>query len=71
MSKHIPVRVACMEISLASVLLCAMYGRALDWCFGHSADPITFHSWVEADGEPIRDPCDEPISSVYRRIFTV
>lgn len=71
MSGYVPLRVACMEVSLASVLLCALYGRALHWCFGHSLDPIAFHSWVEADGEPVREPGDEPITSVYRRIFAV
>jgi len=69
--RHVPARVACMEISLASVLLCTLYGRALDWCFGCSADPIAFHSWVEVNGEPVRAPGDEPITSVYRRVLTV
>jgi hypothetical protein len=71
MSKYAPVRIACMEISLASVLLCALRGRALDWCFGHSADPIAFHSWVEANGEPVLDPADEPIATLYRKVLVV
>ncbi|WP_232837138.1 lasso peptide biosynthesis B2 protein [Lentzea terrae] len=69
--RSVPLRVACLETSLASVLLCALYGQALEWCFGHSLDPIAFHSWVEADGEPVRDPHDEPIDTAYKRIFAV
>lgn len=67
----VPFRVACMEVSLAAVLLCAAQRRALDWCFGHSADPVSFHAWVEVDGLPLRDPRDEPVTAVYRRIFMV
>lgn len=70
-SDHIPLRIACMEVSLAAVLLCAARGRALDWCFGHAADPVGFHSWVEADGQPVRDPREEPITAVYQRIFAI
>lgn len=70
-SGRLPFQVACMELSLAAVLWCAIRGRSLDWCFGHSVDPIAFHSWVEVDGKPLRGAREEPVVAVYQRIFSV
>ncbi|GLZ29050.1 hypothetical protein Lesp02_12400 [Lentzea sp. NBRC 105346] len=70
-SRGFPGRVACMELSLTAVLVAAVEGRALDWCFGHSSDPVTFHSWVETEGTPVRHPDDEPVTPTYRRVLAV
>jgi hypothetical protein len=48
-----PGRAACMEVSLASVLIAALLRQRLDWCLGALSDPYRFHAWVEADGVPI------------------
>ena len=48
-----PGRAACLEQSLAAVLLAAVHRRRLDWCLGSAPDPYRFHAWVETDGTPI------------------
>ncbi|GGN14587.1 hypothetical protein GCM10011609_63940 [Lentzea pudingi] len=70
-SHWFPGRVACMELSLTTVLLGALRGLGLDWCFGHSRDPLTFHSWVEAQGVVVRHDDDEPVSPTYERVLAV
>jgi hypothetical protein len=61
-----PGRAACLEQSLAAVLLVAMHRRRLDWCLGSAPDPYRFHAWVEADGHPV------PASQFrYSRVLTV
>ena len=47
-----PGRAACLEQSLAAVLLSAVRRRRLDWCLGSASDPYRFHAWVEAGGQP-------------------
>jgi len=71
MSRWFPGRVACMELSLTTVLISATQGRGLDWCFGHSSDPLTFHSWVETGGGVVQLSDDEPVSATYRRVLAV
>lgn len=53
-----PGRTACMEVSLATVLLAAARRRRLSWCLGALPDPYRFHAWVEVDGRRIRPPDD-------------
>lgn len=48
-----PGRAACLEQSLAAVLLSAARRRRLDWCLGSAPDPYRFHAWVEADGQAV------------------
>lgn len=70
-SRWFPVRMACMEISLTTVLIAVAQGRELDWCFGHSSDPLTFHSWVETRGTVVQRSDDEPVSATYQRVLAV
>lgn len=48
-----PGRAACLEQSLAAVLLAAASRRRLDWCLGSATDPYRFHAWVEISGSPV------------------
>lgn len=58
-ARRFPGRAACMEISLAAVLLAAGRRHRLDWCLGALTDPYRFHAWVECAGrrwDPGFDP---------------
>lgn len=47
-----PVRAACAEISLGSVLAAALLGRRLNWCLGarFSPPPTEYHAWTAIPG---------------------
>jgi hypothetical protein len=68
-SRWYPGRVACLELSLTAVLTAAFLGVRVDWCFGFTVDPYSFHAWVEVAGEPVTHPADEPVPPTYRRVF--
>ncbi len=51
-----PVRVACLEESVAATLVLAAFGRGVRWCHGVIADPIRLHAWIEAEGHPVAEP---------------
>jgi hypothetical protein len=69
--RRYPGRAACLEQSLAAVLLAAAAGRRLDWCLGALADPYRFHAWVEAGGRPVPTR-DDPLTPLgYVRLFSV
>ncbi|OOC56457.1 hypothetical protein NOSIN_23665 [Nocardiopsis sinuspersici] len=51
-----PVRVACLEESVAAVLALAIRGRGVRWCHGVIADPIRLHAWIEVEGRPVEEP---------------
>lgn len=69
--RHYPGRAACLEQSLATVLLAAASGRRLDWCLGALADPYRFHAWVEAEGRPVSAWDDPPSPLGYVRLISV
>jgi len=66
-----PGRAACLELSLASVLLAALLCRRLDWCLGAAADPYRFHAWVETGGQPVPGPGEPAEHARYLRVLTV
>jgi hypothetical protein len=68
--RRYPGRAACLEQSLAAVLLAAARGRRLDWCLGALADPYRFHAWVEAEGRPVPTLGDPRLPSGYVRLFS-
>lgn len=70
-SRWFPGRVACMELSLTTVLIAAWRGLELSWCFGHSRDPLTFHSWVETQGVVVHHDDDDPVPPTYERVLAV
>jgi transglutaminase superfamily protein/coenzyme PQQ synthesis protein D (PqqD) len=70
-SRHFPGRVACLELSLTTVLAAVLLGRRVDWCFGYATDPRRFHAWVAVDGTPVTEPMDDPIAPTYRLVVRV
>lgn len=50
----LPLRVACLERSLAAVLLLAVHRRGITWCVGVRTPPLAMHAWLsDAEGRPI------------------
>jgi Transglutaminase-like superfamily/Coenzyme PQQ synthesis protein D (PqqD) len=66
-----PGRAACLELSLAAVLLAALSCRRLDWCLGAAADPYRFHAWVETGGQPVPGPGEPTEHARYLRVLKV
>jgi Transglutaminase-like superfamily/Coenzyme PQQ synthesis protein D (PqqD) len=66
-----PGRAACLELSLAAVLLAALSCRRLDWCLGAAADPYRFHAWVETAGQPVPGPGEPTEHARYLRVLKV
>jgi hypothetical protein len=54
-----PGRAACLEQSLAAVLVEVVRRRRLDWCLGSVPDPYRFHAWVEVAGQPVPTPTSQ------------
>ncbi|TWP46094.1 lasso peptide biosynthesis B2 protein [Lentzea tibetensis] len=54
--RYRPHRVACMEVSLATVLLAATQRRSVDWCIGARLMPYAAHAWIEVDGIVVGEP---------------
>ncbi|MGH3280306.1 MAG: lasso peptide biosynthesis B2 protein [Trebonia sp.] len=67
--RRYPGRAACLEQSLAAVLLGAVRRRRLDWCLGVAADPYRFHAWVEAAGQPVIIPGDPQPTAEFARML--
>jgi hypothetical protein len=65
-----PGRAACLEQSLAAVLLALVARRRLDWCLGSAPDPYRFHAWVAVDGKPVERADDDPTLDQYDLILT-
>ncbi|MFI8432550.1 lasso peptide biosynthesis B2 protein [Streptomyces sp. NPDC079020] len=54
---HAPVRTACLEESVAAVLLLSAHRLSVVWCHGIAADPVRLHAWVQTvDGGPVAEP---------------
>jgi hypothetical protein len=51
-----PARVACLEESIAAILVLALTGRRATWCHGVATDPIALHAWIEIGGLPVAEP---------------
>jgi len=66
-----PGRAACFELSLAAVLLAALFRVRLDWCLGAAADPYRFHAWVETGGQPVPGPGEPAEQTRFLRVLTV
>jgi hypothetical protein len=68
-ARFYPGRAACLELTLAAVLLAASRRRRLDWCLGSAPDPFRFHSWVEADGLAVPASATSWSQSGYTRVL--
>lgn len=58
---------ACLERSVAVLLLCASCRIRVCWCVGVRTPPFESHAWVEAAGEPVREPGD--VHRIYTTIL--
>lgn len=62
-------REGCLPRSLATVLLCRLYGQWPTWCVGaRRLPPFGAHAWVEVDGVPVEEPYP---SDYFRALFRV
>ncbi len=53
----LPMRIACLENSVAAVVILGQAGLIARWCHGASADPLRVHAWVETcSGVPVAEP---------------
>jgi hypothetical protein len=52
-ARHRSGRIACLERSLAAVLLAGLRRRRVTWCIGARLMPYGSHAWIEVDGQPI------------------
>ena len=69
-SGSVPFRVACLERSLAAVLLGIAYRRPVGWCIGvRITPPLTGHSWVQLDGQPVGE--EQALIDNHRILLTV
>jgi Transglutaminase-like superfamily/Coenzyme PQQ synthesis protein D (PqqD) len=64
-----PGRAACLERSLAAVLLAIAVRRRLDWCLGAVPDPYRFHAWVAVAGDAVTAAEDDPALSRWDLIL--
>lgn len=52
-----PGRTACLEESVAAVLLLAARRLGVRWCHGIASDPVRLHAWVQTvDGADVAEP---------------
>lgn len=52
----LPCRIACLEESVAVMLVLAATGQSAVWCHGVATDPIRLHAWLTVDGVPVAEP---------------
>jgi asparagine synthase (glutamine-hydrolysing) len=62
-------RVACLELSMATVLASALRGKHAYTVLGVRSDPESFHAWPQAGDIPIRTQADELIAGVYQPLI--
>ena len=67
-SRWIPFRIACLEESIAAVLVLAARRRSVTWCHGVAPDPVQFHAWIQTHGSPLAEP---PTTSRYTVLHTI
>lgn len=70
-ARRYPFRAACMEKSLAAVLMAALTGRRLIWCLGAVPDPYRFHAWVEAADAVVVAPGDAAQPHRFLRVLAL
>jgi Transglutaminase-like superfamily len=54
-----PGRAACLENSIAAVLIAAVKGQAVHWCIGGRTAPYAAHAWIETDAGPAGEPAND------------
>ncbi|WP_432061532.1 lasso peptide biosynthesis B2 protein [Streptomyces sp. S1] len=66
-----PGRIACMEISLATVLATALTGRRASWALGARRMPDAAHAWVETPEGPVGHDVGDGADRPYTRVLAV
>lgn len=61
-------RIACLESSLAFILLALSKKLSADWCIGVKLAPFESHAWIEVNGSPFQEPNN---IQCFTKIFTV
>lgn len=65
----LPGRLACLEESVAVVLMLAASCLRVTWCHGVAGDPVRLHAWVQtSDGQPVAEP---PSTLRYTTLLTI
>ncbi|MGH3569138.1 MAG: lasso peptide biosynthesis B2 protein [Pseudonocardia sp.] len=67
-TRRYPGRAACLERSLATVLLTGLHRRRVSWCVGARLLPYAGHAWIEVDSHPVGEPAapDRPYLPLFR-----
>ncbi|MYS33582.1 transglutaminase superfamily protein [Streptomyces sp. KhCrAH-43] len=64
-----PGRTACLEESVAAVLLLASRRLGVRWCHGIASDPIRLHAWVQTmTGDDVAEPF---LTRAYTPVLTI
>ncbi|WP_435172722.1 lasso peptide biosynthesis B2 protein [Actinacidiphila sp. bgisy145] len=64
-----PGRTACLEESVAAVLLLSARRLGVRWCHGVASDPIRLHAWVQTvDGADVAEPFS---TRAYTPVLTI
>lgn len=61
-------RMACLESSLAFVLIAIWKKRKVEWCVGIKLAPFQSHSWVEIQGKPFQETVN---TKIYKKIISI
>jgi hypothetical protein len=64
-----PGRAACLEQSLAAVLMAAARRWQLDWCIGSARDPYRFHAWAEVSDQIVGCPDGPGSVTAYVKVL--
>ncbi|MGH3797622.1 MAG: lasso peptide biosynthesis B2 protein [Pseudonocardiaceae bacterium] len=64
----LPFRIACLEETIAAMLILTTTGRSAVWCQGVATDPIRLHAWLTVDGVPVAEPTS---TARYTALFHV
>ncbi|MFE5948700.1 lasso peptide biosynthesis B2 protein [Streptomyces sp. NPDC056480] len=66
-----PGRIACLEISLATVLATALTGRHASWALGARRLPDAAHAWVDTFEGPVGHDVGDGADRPYTRVLSV
>ncbi|MFJ9434738.1 lasso peptide biosynthesis B2 protein [Streptomyces sp. NPDC101490] len=66
-----PGRIACMEISLATVLATALTGYRASWALGARRLPDAAHAWVDTAEGPVGHDTGDGADRPYTRVLSV
>jgi hypothetical protein len=65
-------RIACLEMSAAALVYASRaMDRKVNMHLGFAFDPIHFHAWPTAEGEPVRILDDPQINGVYHSLYEI